>query len=107
VLSWLAKGKKVADILKGVHQSIGTRSMGLLRRVGLDPEVTFTGGVSRNPCMVQVLNEMLGTSLNVSEESHFMGALGAALIALDHARSRQSPTRRSRTEAAGAREVGR
>ncbi|MBI2962917.1 MAG: 2-hydroxyglutaryl-CoA dehydratase [Deltaproteobacteria bacterium] len=107
VLSWLARGKKIADILRGVHHSIGTRSMGLLRRVGLDPEVTFTGGVSRNSCMVEVLNEMIGAPLNVSEESHFMGALGAALIALDHARSRQSPPRRSRGEAAAAREAGR
>jgi activator of 2-hydroxyglutaryl-CoA dehydratase len=81
--------------------------MGLLRRVGLDPEVTFTGGVSRNPCMVEVLNEMIGVRLNVSEESHFMGALGAALIALDHARSRQSPGRRARSEAASPREADR
>jgi activator of 2-hydroxyglutaryl-CoA dehydratase len=33
--------------------------------------------------MVEVLNELLELQLNVSEESHFMGALGAALFALD------------------------
>jgi predicted CoA-substrate-specific enzyme activase len=94
VLSWLARGKKIGDILKGVHHSIGTRSMGLLRRVGLEPEITFTGGVSRNPCMVQVMSEMVGAKLNVSEDSHFMGALGAALIARDHVHSHQAPARR-------------
>jgi predicted CoA-substrate-specific enzyme activase len=33
VLSWLGKGKKIEDILLGVHQSIAARSAGLLRRV--------------------------------------------------------------------------
>ncbi len=84
VLSWLGRGKKVEDILMGMHQSIATRSIGLLRRVGIESEVTFTGGVARNRAMVKVLNEMLDMQMNVSEESHFIGALGAALFALDH-----------------------
>jgi len=84
VLSWLGKGKKIEDILLGVHQSIATRSAGLLRRVGIEDEVTFTGGVARNLAMIATLNERLGTKVNVSEESHYMGALGAALFALDH-----------------------
>jgi (R)-2-hydroxyacyl-CoA dehydratese activating ATPase len=91
VLSWLARGKKVEDILMGVHRSIATRSLALLRRVGVESEVTFTGGVSRNHGMVAVLNEGLGLKMNVSEESHFMGALGAALFALDQIRASRSP----------------
>ncbi|HVB36913.1 MAG TPA: acyl-CoA dehydratase activase [Vicinamibacterales bacterium] len=91
VLSWLGKGKKIEDILLGVHQSIATRSVGLLRRVGIEDEVTFTGGVARNLAMIQALNDRLGVKVNVSEESHFMGALGAALFALDHIRASRSP----------------
>jgi predicted CoA-substrate-specific enzyme activase len=83
ILSWLGKGKKVEDILWGVHQSIAARSIGLLRRVGIEDEISFTGGVARNTGMVKALEESLGRRLNVSEESHFMGALGAALFALD------------------------
>ncbi len=86
VLSWLARGKKIEDILMGVHRSIGNRSVALLRRVGIEAEVTFTGGVARNAGMVAVLNEMLELPMNVSEESHYMGALGAALFAHDRAR---------------------
>jgi len=84
VLSWLGKGKKIEDILLGVHQSIAARSAGLLRRVGIEEQVTFTGGVARNPAMIAALTERLGVQLNVGGESHFMGALGAALFALDH-----------------------
>jgi len=85
VLSWLARGRKIEDILLGVHQAIGKRSFALLRRVGIEEGITFTGGVARNDAMVAVMNELLETRLNVSEESHFMGALGAALIALERA----------------------
>lgn len=88
VISWLGRGKKIEEILLGVHHSIATRSIGLLRRVGIDPEVTFTGGVSRNEGMVKVLVEQLGVPLNVSGDSHYCGALGAALFAMDHVERR-------------------
>ena len=91
ILSWLGKGKKVEDILLGVHQSIASRSMGLLRRVGIEPEVTFTGGVAKNIGMIRALEERLGDSINVSEDSHFMGALGAALFALDEIHEGREP----------------
>jgi predicted CoA-substrate-specific enzyme activase len=84
ILSHLAQNKKVEDILAGVHEAIATRTIGLVRRVGMDPEITFTGGVARNIGMVRALEAKLGASLNVSAESQFTGALGAALFALDH-----------------------
>ncbi len=91
VLSWMAKGKRIEDILLGVHRSIGSRSFALLRRVGIEGEITFTGGVTRNEAMVSVMNEVLGKELNVSEESHYMGALGAAVFAMDRIRAGQAP----------------
>ncbi|MGD8867629.1 MAG: acyl-CoA dehydratase activase [Gemmatimonadales bacterium] len=96
VLSWLGKGKKIEDILLGVHQSIAARSAGLLRRVGIEEDVTFTGGVARNLAMIETLSERLGVRVNVSEESHYMGALGAALFALDHILARRAPAKSGR-----------
>ncbi len=93
VLSWLGKGKKIEDILWGVHLSIASRSIGLLRRVGIEEEVTFTGGVAKNAGMVAALEQGLGLKLNVSPWSHFMGALGAALFALDHILLSRQPQR--------------
>jgi predicted CoA-substrate-specific enzyme activase len=93
ILSWLGKGKKIEDILLGVHQSIATRSVGLLRRVGIEEQVTFTGGVARNTAMITALNQRLGLTVNVSEDAHFMGALGAALFALDHILAGRAPAR--------------
>jgi activator of 2-hydroxyglutaryl-CoA dehydratase len=91
VLSWLGKGKKIEDILLGVHESIAARSIGLLRRVGIEAEVTFTGGVTKNRAMVETLNKRLGVQVNVGDESHFMGALGAALFALDRVEAARTP----------------
>ena len=91
VLSWLGKGKKIEDILWGVHQSISSRSTSLLRRVGIEDEVTFTGGVTRNVAMIRALESRLERDLNVSEDSHYMGALGAALFALEKIVSSRAP----------------
>ena len=93
ILSWLGKGRKVEEILLGVHRSIASRSIGLLRRVGVEPEVTFSGGVAKNLGMIKTLEDGLGLGLNVSDESHYMGALGAALFARDHIRASRAPAR--------------
>jgi predicted CoA-substrate-specific enzyme activase len=93
VLAWLGRGKKIEDILLGVHQSIAGRSAGLARRVGIESEVTFTGGVAKNQAMIETLQRALGTSVNVSDDSHYMGALGAALFALDHIMAARTPVR--------------
>src|SRR5512135_1287150 len=92
VVSWLGKGKKLEDILLGVHQSIVSRSMGLMRRVGIESEVSFTGGVAKNIAVVEELNKAVGYKVNVSEDSHFMGALGAALFAMDRIMASRVPT---------------
>ena len=60
--------------------------LALLRRVGIEEsEITFTGGVTkqRRPWSRSLDEHARHRSLNVSEESHYMGALGAALFALE------------------------
>jgi predicted CoA-substrate-specific enzyme activase len=83
VLSWLGRGKKVEDILLGIHRSMVSRSVGLMRRVGIEREVTFTGGVTKNVGIVRELNAALGFEVNVSDQAHYVGAIGAALFARD------------------------
>jgi predicted CoA-substrate-specific enzyme activase len=87
ILSYLAQGKKVDDILAGVHAAIANRTVALVRRVGMDPEVTFTGGVSRNIGMRRAIEEKLGVPINASSDSHYTGAIGAAIYALERMRT--------------------
>jgi predicted CoA-substrate-specific enzyme activase len=88
IMSYLALGKSIEDILGGVHSAIASRTIALVRRVGIESEVTFTGGVSCNIGMVRALSEKLGMPVNVSPDSPFMGAIGAALFALERAEAR-------------------
>jgi activator of 2-hydroxyglutaryl-CoA dehydratase len=43
----------------------------------------MTGGVARNLGMVRALAEVLGSKLQVSEDAQYIGAVGAALFALE------------------------
>jgi predicted CoA-substrate-specific enzyme activase len=99
IMSYLAQNKKIEDILGGVHSAIAARTISLVRRVGIEPEVTFTGGVSKNIGMVRALEEKLGMKLNVSPDSHFVGALGASIFALERALKGMETKRSASAEA--------
>ena len=83
ILSYLAQGKKGEDVLAGVHLAIAKRTLSLARRITIEPEITMTGGVARNVGMVHALEAVLGCGVQVSSDAQFMGAVGAALFALD------------------------
>ena len=83
ILSYLAQGKKGEDILAGVHLAIAKRTISLARRTSIEPAITMTGGVARNIGMVKALEDVLDVTIQVSGESHFSGAIGAALFALE------------------------
>ena len=83
----LSLGQKREDILAGLHRAIVLRAMSLLARSGgVSDEFTFTGGVARNPAAVSALRELVQENygervLNISADSIYTGALGAALFA--------------------------
>ena len=87
ILNQLSRGRRREDILAGVHRSIAGRSASLLRRVGMEDELTFTGGVARNPGMVGAVEERLERKINASPDSQYMGALGAAIFAMERAQA--------------------
>ncbi len=83
VISLIAQNKETADIARGVHIAIAKKSIGMLRKVGLEEAVMMTGGVAKNAGVVAVLEELLHTKLILPKEPEIVGALGAALYALD------------------------
>jgi benzoyl-CoA reductase subunit A len=84
----LSLGQRREDILAGLHRAIILRAMSLLARSGgVSDEFTFTGGVARNPAAVEALTTLIRENygerrLNISADSIYTGALGAALFAL-------------------------
>src|SRR5215510_3650294 len=82
IINHVSAGETVEDILRGVHNSLASRALALMKRAGLEDEVTFVGGVARQAGMIKALAETLKRKVNVTEEPHMVGALGAALLAL-------------------------
>ena len=84
----LSLGEKREDILAGLHRAIILRAMSLLARSGgVADEFTFTGGVAKNPAAVGALQKLVfenygKVGINISPDSIYTGALGAALFAL-------------------------
>ena len=85
VINHLTSGTKPEDIMYGAVFSLARRSVQLMRRVGLEPDFTFVGGMSRNEAFVKALANTLGNAVNVpaSGDGQFNGSVGACLLALD------------------------
>ncbi len=82
VISLMAKHTRREQIVNGLQRSIVNRIWSMVTSIGIEGEVTLTGGVANNRGLVLVLEEKLGQKLNVPENPQTVGALGAALIAL-------------------------
>jgi predicted CoA-substrate-specific enzyme activase len=81
VVMHLSQGKRIEDIIAGLHRALAERVAALARRLGVEPEVVLTGGVAKNAGMVLAMGQSLDCELLVPEEPLLTGALGAALLA--------------------------
>jgi len=86
IINHVSEGIAVENILRGIHNSLADRSLLLLKRVGLDGEVTLIGGVALQQGMVVALRDKIGVPVNVPEDPHLTAALGAALLGLQRYR---------------------
>lgn len=97
VISLVAQSVPREDILNSIHHSICTRIAAMMDRVGLEPELTMTGGVAKNLGVVEHIRSRTGIEPNVPQEPQIVGALGAALIAVTLADSSADAVRNSNT----------
>ncbi|MGC8787750.1 MAG: acyl-CoA dehydratase activase [Anaerolineae bacterium] len=85
-ISHIARGAAKQDVAAGLHQAIASRVLGLVARVGLEAEVMLTGGVALNIGMVTELSRQCAYPITVPPDPQTVGALGAALYALQKGR---------------------
>jgi predicted CoA-substrate-specific enzyme activase len=82
IINHVTAGKRLEDILKGAMISIASRAQALLKRVGVEQEVTLSGAIGLNPGMRMALEECLEQRVNFHAElGPFAGAMGAAALA--------------------------
>jgi predicted CoA-substrate-specific enzyme activase len=95
ILTLIRKGERVEDIARGVFESV------VQRIIEMDPlrgAVLITGGVIQyNAILGEILRERLGAEVIVPPQPQLMGALGAALYAVEGAD--RSPETEPRKEA--------
>jgi len=85
-ISHIARGATREDVAAGLHQAIAKRVVGLVTRVGLQPEVVLSGGVALNVGVVTALTQLCGQHIAVPPNPQTVGALGAALYAVQKER---------------------
>ncbi|HBC91667.1 MAG TPA: hypothetical protein DCZ10_01850 [Pelotomaculum sp.] len=92
-ISLRAKGEAREDIAAGIHFATARRVCSQLKRVGLEPDLGFSGGVSNNVGMKKALEELLEAPIvDVKLDTIFAGALGAAIYAREfHVSAAESP----------------
>jgi benzoyl-CoA reductase subunit D len=92
VINMVSRGISTADILKGIHMSIGGRLVQLIRAVGAEGIVVLTGGLSQDRGQVAAIEQILAEERNKKTKKHadvlirtfpesiVAGAIGAALL---------------------------
>jgi predicted CoA-substrate-specific enzyme activase len=81
VVSLLAKRVPRHQIVNGLQRSIVSRIQSMIATVGLQAEVTLSGGVALNRGLVKLLEERIGHKVNIPANPQTVGALGAAHLA--------------------------
>jgi len=86
VISLLAKRQPPADIAAGIQAAVTKRCFTLLKRVGINEQVTVTGGCAKNPGLLKMLEETLHLKIaRLDFDPQLVGALGAAIFAMRRA----------------------
>lgn len=84
VVSLIADGVEVNEIVAGLNRAIASRIAALVKRIAPDVaglKVAMSGGVAHNGGVVRALGSALNTKISVPRQPDTVGALGAALVA--------------------------
>lgn len=81
VISQLAAGTPVPDVVAGICASVASRVAALAKRVGVKEQVCMSGGVAQNGGVRRALEQTLGVPIAWSSQAQLAGALGVALHA--------------------------
>ena len=83
VISQLAGGRDLNDIIAGICDSVAVRTAALAKRIGIKEKVCMSGGVARNIAVRAAMEKELGTEILFDDRAQLMGALGAAISAFE------------------------
>jgi len=80
VVSRLAEGAAIEDIVAGLFDSIASRVYSMAERLKVEKDVVITGGGAKSIGLVKAFEEKMGFPPLVPPEPLLTGAIGAALL---------------------------
>lgn len=82
VISLLARRNPPEDIAAGIEMAVSKRCFTLLKRIGVRPKVTVTGGCAKNHGLMKALAKVINMEVTpLPVDPQIIGALGAAVFA--------------------------
>jgi predicted CoA-substrate-specific enzyme activase len=81
IVAEIHRGSAKADILAGVHASVAARIAAVIKRIGIEAQLVFSGGVALNIGLARALEKQLELEIQVPPHPDIIGALGAAVLA--------------------------
>ena len=81
VVGHIADGRRLEDVLAGLHDSLASRVYSMAERIRVEPDVVLTGGVAKNIGIRKAMEKKLGYEVLLPPEPLLTGAIGAALLA--------------------------
>ena len=88
MVSLLATGVSVENLVAGLHKAVAARVSSKVKRIGIRPTLMMTGGVAKNSGVIAAFRKELNIDVVVPNnmDPQLVGALGAALIAQEMAK---------------------
>ena len=85
IVSRLSEGIPLEDVVAGVHDAIARRAVNMIKRLKIEPDVVFTGGVAKNAGIVSRIERELGLQALplIKGDPQITGAVGAAVFAAE------------------------
>lgn len=82
VISLLARRNPPEEVAAGIQAAVSKRCFTLLKRIGMQPLVTVTGGCAKSKGLIKALAKTIGMEVTpLPVDPQIIGALGAAVFA--------------------------
>ncbi len=74
------------DISKAIHDSMASRIVSMIRRIGVNEDIVMIGGIGYNPgFMAAMKRELKVDNIYIPDDPEFGAAVGAAVVAAEQA----------------------
>lgn len=91
IITQLNEGNSIENVVAGIHVAIASRLITLLKRVGIQEDLTVSGGCAKNEGLISILKERAGVNIvHLREDPQIVGALGAAVLAREKWRRKEA-----------------